>query len=54
MMCGGLQHPEITWAERTGYPSWMQPDEDDYDQDAYDAYCDRCYEELRDRELFGE
>ena len=29
-----LEHPEITWIERTGYPSWMQegegsePDED--------------------------
>lgn len=20
-----MQHPEITWAEDTGYPSWMQP-----------------------------
>ena len=19
-----LEHPEITWAERTGYPSWAQ------------------------------
>lgn len=19
-----LEHPEITWAERTGYPSWEQ------------------------------
>ena len=29
-----LQHPEITWIERTGHPSWLQereasePDED--------------------------
>jgi hypothetical protein len=28
-----LEHPEITWAERTGYPSWNQPKE---------VYCDRC------------
>ena len=21
-----LEHPEIGWAERTGYPSWMQED----------------------------
>lgn len=47
-----LEHPEIGWIERTGYPSWMR--EDDYDQDAYEAYCDALYEERRDRELFGE
>ena len=47
-----LEHPEITRCIRTGYPSRMQ--EDDYDQNAYEAYCDRCYEENRDRELFGE
>ena len=28
-----LQHPEITWAEKTGYPSYNQPRE---------IYCDRC------------
>lgn len=22
-----LEHPEIAWIERTGYPSWMQEDE---------------------------
>ena len=49
-----LEHPEITRCRRTGYPSWMLPDEDEYDQDAYEAYCDRCYEEARDRELFGD
>ena len=49
-----LEHPEVTRALRTGYPSWMQPDEEEYDQDAYEAYCDRCYEEQRERELFGE
>ena len=42
-----LQHPEITWIEETGYPSWMQErNEDDYDEDA-------AYEERRYRELFG-
>ena len=49
-MCRGLQHPEIDWIERTGYPSWMQDnDEDDgpdYDEDA-------AYEEQRDRERLG-
>ena len=47
-----LEHPEITCALRTGYPSWMQ--EDDNDQDACEAYCDSCYEEERDRRLFGD
>ena len=32
----------------------MNPKEDDFDQDAYEEYCDRCYEEQRDRELFGD
>ena len=44
-----LQHPEIDWIESTGYPSWMQEDEDegpDYDEDA-------AYEERRDRERLG-
>jgi hypothetical protein len=31
-----LQHPEIEWAMRTGYPSWMQSEEDreEFDEDA--------------------
>lgn len=41
-----LEHPEIGWIERTGYPSWMQeksePDEDS------------AYEEAREREIFGD
>lgn len=42
-----LEHPEITCALRTGYPSWMQEREDtEYDEDA-------LYEENRERELFG-
>lgn len=30
-----LQHPEIDWIERTGYPSWMQErgEEDGLDED---------------------
>jgi hypothetical protein len=32
----------------------MEPDEEEYNQDAYEAYCDALYEERRDRELFGE
>lgn len=27
-----LEHPEISWIEATGYPSWMQPKEDEWDQ----------------------
>lgn len=30
-------HPDITWAMRTGYPSWNQPIEDT---------CEICGEEL--------
>lgn len=26
-----LEHPEIAWIERTGYPSWMQDDDGDDD-----------------------
>ena len=40
-----LEHPEIGWIERTGYPSWMQADED-LDED-------RAYEEARDRAFDG-
>ena len=29
-------------------------DEDGYDQDSYEAYCDYLYEESRERELFGD
>ena len=28
-----MQHPEITWIEKTGYPSWNQPKE---------IYCEAC------------
>lgn len=39
-----IEHPEITWALRTGYPSWMQEEEEpEYDEDA-------LYEERRDEE----
>jgi hypothetical protein len=39
-------HPEISWIERTGYPSWMQEEEEEDE--------DRFYEEHRERELFGD
>lgn len=41
-----LQHPEIDWIERTGYPSWMQEDdhEEEYDEDAlYDERREANY-----------
>ena len=34
-----MQHPEITWAERTGYPSWNQP---------RDIRCDECGHDIED------
>ena len=41
-----LEHPEITWALRTGYPSWMQEndldvdDDEEYDDDDSEDYCE--------------
>lgn len=32
MIC---EHPEIEWALRTGYPSWMQERDEDGDEDDY-------------------
>ena len=34
-----FDHPEITWAERTGYPSWNQP---------VDIVCDNCGDIIED------
>ena len=34
-----MQHPEITWVERTGYPSWNQP---------VNIVCDNCGEVIDD------
>ena len=42
-----LEHPDITCALRTGYPSWMQQrdQEEDYDEDAlYDERMEDVYE----------
>lgn len=42
-----LEHPEIGWIERTGYPSWLQEsDEPEIDEDA-------LYEEHRERLMGG-
>lgn len=40
-----LEHPEISWIERTGYPSWMQGEIDEEGDE------DRWYEEQRDAEF---
>ena len=42
-----IEDPEITWIERTGYPSWMQEtDEEDYDEDAaYEARRDERFDD---------
>ena len=40
-----LEHPEIGWIERTGYPSWLQPSDHDLDcEDDWD-YEDEDYKE---------
>jgi hypothetical protein len=46
-------HPEIACIERTGYPSWMQEEDEDYERDFWGDE-DRLYEERRERELFGD
>ena len=40
-----MQHPEITWAERTGYPSWNQP---------VDVICERCGDVIEDEVYMNE
>jgi hypothetical protein len=45
-----LEHPEIAWIERTGYPSWMQPkrdldEDDDCDDDRDDDDLEGYYNE---------
>lgn len=43
-MFNDLEHPEIGWIERTGYPSWMQEREESEPDE------DEAYEEWRDGE----
>ena len=47
-MYRGLEPPEIEWALRTGYPSWMQ------EGDTQEIDEDSLYEERRERDLFEE
>ena len=42
-MWGCLEHPEIGWIERTGYPSWMQEGDEPEEIDE-----DSLYEEMRE------
>lgn len=43
-----IQHPEIFWIERTGYPSsYQETEREEFDEDA-------AYDEARDRDLFGQ
>ena len=44
-----LEHPQIGWALRTGYPSWMQEKEEEKKDDE-----DGIYQARRLREIFGE
>ena len=48
-----MNHPEIDWIERTGYPSWMQGN-GRFDQDDYDDYCEELYQQKVDKERFDE
>lgn len=52
MMFNDLEHPEIGWIERTGYPSWMQEDEvlndeddEDYDSEFWGDDCEDRYDD---------
>jgi hypothetical protein len=47
-----LEHPEIGWIERTGYPSWMQ--EDCFEDGDEDDDSDRLYEEIRNQRRSGD
>lgn len=40
-----MQHPEITWAEETGYPSYNQPKS---------HYCEECGKCLDDEEIYSD
>ena len=40
-----LQHPDISWIERTGYPSWAQPKERHCEKCGCELYLDETYED---------
>lgn len=39
-------HPEIRWAERTGYPSWKQEDDR--------VYCQECGKDITDEDQYDD
>ena len=41
-----IEHPEITWAMRTGYPSWLQEDEHEA------IFCDECRCDITNTEIY--
>lgn len=41
-----IQHPEITWLEETGYPSWLQPEEYNCEVCGDELYPDEIYEDI--------
>ena len=53
-----LEHPEVTWCLRTGYPSYNQPrevrcelcgdiiDDEIYEDDGFDCLCLDCLKTL--------
>ena len=59
-----IEHPDITCALRTGYPTWVPAEEpevlndednEDYESEIWGDECeDRAYEERRERDLYGE
>lgn len=62
-MGGLIEHPEITMIERTGYPSYAQPesfyceecgdditDDDKYEDENHEYLCQRCLLYLHKKE----
>lgn len=39
----GIEHPEIAWIQRTGYPSYAQPKE---------VYCGECGKNITDDDWY--
>ncbi len=38
-----IEHPEISWIERTGYPSFRQPEK---------VYCEECERDITDERWY--
>ena len=62
-----LQHPEISWIERTGYTSWNQPKyyncemcgdeltpDEIYEDIGYEYLCENCVLKLHKKEFNDE